>query len=81
MWHIVSEAGSSESLCVCHLHGGWRHGVQMTMSMGQLMVVSVHYFFLYIFLNVYLFLRERHSVSRKGAEREGDTEWEAGSRL
>ena len=35
------------------------------------------------FLNVYLFLRERErqSVSRGGAEREGDTESEAGSRL
>ena len=36
-----------------------------------------------IFLNVYLFLRERQkqNVSRGGAEREGDTEPEAGSRL
>ena len=33
------------------------------------------------FFNVYLFLRERQSVSRGGAEREGDTESEAGSRL
>ena len=32
-----------------------------------------------IFFNIYLFLRE--SVSRGGAEREGDTESEAGSRL
>ena len=31
--------------------------------------------------NVYLFLRERESVSRGGTEREGDTESEAGSRL
>ena len=30
---------------------------------------------------VYLFLRERQSVSRGGAEREGDTESEAGSKL
>ena len=36
-----------------------------------------------IFFNVYLFLRERvrHSMSRGGPEREGDTESEAGSRL
>ena len=36
-----------------------------------------------IFLNVYSFLRdrERQSVSRGGAERGGDTESEAGSRL
>ena len=35
------------------------------------------------FFNVYLFLRERHrvSASRGGAERGGDTESEAGSRL
>ena len=34
-------------------------------------------------MHVYLFLRdrERHSMSRGGAEREGDTELEAGSRL
>ena len=32
------------------------------------------------FFNVY-FLRERQSVSEEGAEREGDTESEAGSRL
>ena len=29
----------------------------------------------------YLFLRERQSASRSGAEKEGDTESEAGSRL
>ena len=34
-----------------------------------------------IFFNVYLFLRERQSSSRGGAEREGDTESGAGSRL
>ena len=40
-------------------------------------------FNMYIFLSVYLLLRdrERQSVSRGGAEREGDTESEAGSRL
>ena len=41
--------------------------------------------FLKILFNVYLFLRERErerqSVSRGGAEREGDTGSEAGSRL
>ena len=36
------------------------------------------YFF---FFNVYLFLRERQSVSRGGEEREGGTELEAGSGL
>ena len=37
--------------------------------------------FLFFFLKViYLFLRERDSMSGEGAEREGDTESEAGSR-
>ena len=36
---------------------------------------------LFYFFNLYLFLREREHVSRGGAEREGDTEFEAGSRL
>ena len=36
-----------------------------------------------IFFYIYLFLRdrERQSMSRGGAEREGDIEFEAGSRL
>ena len=33
------------------------------------------------FFNVYLFLRERWNASRRGAEREGDTDSEASSRL
>ena len=33
------------------------------------------------FFNVYLFLRKKQSVSRGGAEREGDTESVAGFRL
>ena len=36
---------------------------------------------IYIFLNVYLFLRQRESMNRGGAEREGDTESETGSGL
>ena len=35
----------------------------------------------FFFFNVYLVLRERQRVSRGGAEREGDTGSEAGSRL
>ena len=31
--------------------------------------------------NIHSFLREKQSMSRGGAEREGDTESEAGSRL
>ena len=39
--------------------------------------------FFLIFFNVYLFLRDREkqSTSRGGADREGDTESETGSRL
>ena len=38
-------------------------------------------FFFLIVLNVYLFVRERQSVSGGGAERGGDTESKAGLRL
>ena len=38
-------------------------------------------FFFNFFLNVYLFLGQRQSMNRGGAEREGDTESETGSRL
>ena len=38
-------------------------------------------FHIKVFFNVYLFLSERQSVSGGGAEREGDTESGAGSRL
>ena len=44
------------------------------------MLLEVILFFLIVF-SLYLFLRERQSVSRGVAEREGDTESEAGSRL
>ena len=46
-------------------------------------IVLFFFFFLIFFFNVYLSLRDREtqSVSRGGAEREGDTESEAGSRL
>ena len=38
-------------------------------------------FFFLNFFNVYLFLRQRQSMNGGGAEREGDTESEAGSKL
>ena len=38
-------------------------------------------FFLIFFFNVYLFLGQRESMNGGGAEREGDTESETGSRL
>ena len=44
---------------------------------------GMHFFFhLFFFFTIYLFLdRERQSMSRGGAEREGDTESKADSRL
>ena len=38
-------------------------------------------FSFFLFFNVYLFLRERQSVSWEGAQKEGDTESKAGSKL
>ena len=38
-------------------------------------------FFFFLFSFFFFFLRERQSTSKEGAEREGDTEPEAGSRL
>ena len=42
-------------------------------------IVCLNRSFFFNFFNIYLFLRD--SMSRGGAEREGDTESEAGSRL
>ena len=42
--------------------------------------ISANFFFNFLVM-FYLFLRESESMSRGGAEREGDTESEAGSRL
>ena len=41
----------------------------------------IHESFTLFFFNIYLFLRQRESMNRGGAEREGDTESETGSRL
>ena len=47
--------------------------------------LEIRWFFFFVFFNVYLLLREREREreggSKGGAEREGDTEPEAGSRL
>ena len=48
---------------------------------GRISVLFSFLFFFY-FLNVYFFFREKERVCKQGgAEREGDTEWETGSRL
>ena len=47
----------------------------------NLLTRSTVFFFFNLFFKIYLFLRQRQSTSRGGAEREGDTESEAGSRL
>ena len=61
------------------------HDVQqlanLIQSTDSLVNVGGSSIFFFNFFNVYLFLRQRQSVSRGGAEREGDTESEAGSRL
>ena len=46
-------------------------------------MTELNVIYVFNFFNIYLFLRERQrqSVSRGGAEREGDTESEAGSGL
>ena len=49
---------------------------------GQLLSSSFYLFiFLNFFFNVYFWDRERQSMNGGGAEREGDTESETGSRL
>ena len=50
---------------------------------NSIMYFKTHSLIFLIFFNIYLLLRdkERHSMSRGGAGREGDTESEAGSRL
>ena len=48
---------------------------------SELLNCQVCFLFLLYFLNVCLFLRERQSANRGGAERERDTGSEAGSRL
>ena len=50
-------------------------------NFNKLYQYPLFFFFKKNFLNVYLFLRERQSMSRGGAEKEGDTECEAGSSL
>ena len=50
-----------------------------------ILYAHMHNFLLFLFFNVYLFLKEgdrqTHRTSREGAERKGNTESEAGSRL
>ena len=63
-----------------------KHNLVREPPRGTKVHTAIFYLFLFfikIFFNIYLFLRdrERQSMSRGGAEREGDTESEAGSRL
>ena len=73
-------------VCVCvrgEIQNCSRLGVLSLLGTGSLLFSgSCESRFLFCF-NVYSFLkdRERQSISRGGAEREGDTESEAGSRL
>ena len=64
------------------LNGWWAlRRALVGMSTGCCMEVMNHWLPLIFFFNFYLFLRERQSTSRGGAERGGDKESEAGSRL
>ena len=56
----------------------FKRGISVSCStLGPLDISPIGFFF----FNVYLFLRQRHSMNRGGAEREGDIESEIGSRL
>ena len=54
-----------------------KRGVPLPHTIGEADV------FIFIYINVFMFIfeRERQSISGGGAERKGDTESEAGSRL
>ena len=62
-------------------HG--KRGLSANTAVGFSAVVGLLVNSILFFLNVYSFLkdRERQSTNRGGAEREGDTESETGSRL
>ena len=50
---------------------------------SQLKTIKTYFFFFKFFFNVFIYFwdRERQSMKGGGAEREGDTELETGSRL
>ena len=64
---------------------GWRaiyHANACQNKAEVAILVSDKLYFIYLCIfNLFLKERERQSMSREGAEREGDTESEAGSRL
>ena len=68
-------------LCWTRLPSFHNWGYRSSLLAGFL--ASALSFLFFKFLNIYLFLREkeRESTSGRGAEREGDTASEAGSRL
>ena len=55
----------------------------MSWPFSQVITIFLHHFFFNFFFPtfIYFWLRERQSMNRGGAEREGDTESETGSRL
>ena len=56
---------------------------QINITKGYHILTGQNFYLFFYFLNIYLFLRERErqSMSEGGAERVGDTESKAGSRL
>ena len=60
---------------------GETFNISLLIMLGLLIFTFPFFSFFKKILNVYLFLRETEHELWGGAEREGDTEWEAGSRL
>ena len=51
------------------------------MTLTEILVLAYKVFYSFILTFIHLFLRAREHTSKGGAEREGDTESEAGSKL
>ena len=79
----VSPSLSAPPLLTLHLSHQIHHQIPWILSSHNMSHVFVPLFKKKIFFNVYLFWRERGSsrTSGGGAEREGNTETKAGSRL
>ena len=87
MWDLEKEHGSNSSRCIglsTYLSSKWKVLVgekSLTLLTIRILPFLEIVFFLNFFIFIYFWERKRQSMSRGGAEREGDTESEAGSRL
>ena len=66
--HSDSQQTHEKMLNITHHQGNWS-------------IVLLFFYFLFFSTFIYIWDRERQSMNRGGAEREGDTESETGSRL